>query len=100
MSSRLSLSTTVTEHGDVLQVKVPLPFPLRFVNSYLLPGPGGWTLIDPASGRKRPNCCGSRCSPNGGFVLTTSSESCSLIIIPTIMAWQDGFRNARAALPS
>ncbi|GCL72767.1 MBL fold metallo-hydrolase [Paenibacillus sp. JMULE4] len=47
MSSRLSLSTTVTEHGDVLQVKVPLPFPLRFVNSYLLPGPGGWTLIDP-----------------------------------------------------
>lgn len=38
---------SVTKHGDVLQVKVPLPFPLRWVNSYLLPGEGGWTLIDP-----------------------------------------------------
>lgn len=47
MSSRLSLSSTVTEYGDVLQIKVPLPFPLRFVNSYLLPGRDGWTLIDP-----------------------------------------------------
>lgn len=47
MSNRLSLTSTVTEHGDVLQVKVPLPFPLRFVNSYLLPGADGWTLIDP-----------------------------------------------------
>lgn len=29
------------------QVKVPLPFSLKWVNSYLLPGEGGWTLIDP-----------------------------------------------------
>lgn len=47
MPSRTSQTSAVTEHGDVLQVKVPLPFPLRFVNSYLLPGPDGWTLIDP-----------------------------------------------------
>lgn len=47
MSSRASSASNVTEHGDVLQVRVPLPFPLRFVNSYLLPGPDGWTLIDP-----------------------------------------------------
>ncbi|MBO9610096.1 MAG: MBL fold metallo-hydrolase [Paenibacillaceae bacterium] len=32
---------------DILQVKVPLPFPLRWVNSYLVRGSGGYTLIDP-----------------------------------------------------
>lgn len=31
---------------DVLRVKVPLPFPPRDVNAWLLPGPSGWTLID------------------------------------------------------
>lgn len=31
-----------------MQIKVPLPFSLRWVNAYLLPEPGGgWTLIDP-----------------------------------------------------
>jgi glyoxylase-like metal-dependent hydrolase (beta-lactamase superfamily II) len=30
-----------------LQVKVPLPFSLKWVNSYLLPGRDGYTLIDP-----------------------------------------------------
>ncbi len=30
-----------------LQVKVPLPFSLKWVNSYLLPEEAGWTLIDP-----------------------------------------------------
>ncbi|WP_409341755.1 MBL fold metallo-hydrolase [Paenibacillus sp. MBLB4367] len=32
---------------DVLQVKVPLPFPLRWVNSYVLRGEDGFTVIDP-----------------------------------------------------
>jgi glyoxylase-like metal-dependent hydrolase (beta-lactamase superfamily II) len=36
------------EHTDtIVQVKVPLPFPLRFVNSYLIRGSAGYTLIDP-----------------------------------------------------
>ncbi|MCF2943911.1 MBL fold metallo-hydrolase [Paenibacillus tarimensis] len=30
-----------------IRVKVPLPFSLRYVNSYLLPEGEGWTLIDP-----------------------------------------------------
>ncbi|MCD9022759.1 MBL fold metallo-hydrolase [Cohnella silvisoli] len=30
-----------------LQVKVPLPFSLKWVNAYLLPEENGWTLIDP-----------------------------------------------------
>jgi glyoxylase-like metal-dependent hydrolase (beta-lactamase superfamily II) len=30
-----------------LQVKVPLPFSLKWVNAYLLPEQEGWTLIDP-----------------------------------------------------
>jgi glyoxylase-like metal-dependent hydrolase (beta-lactamase superfamily II) len=38
----------VTEHeSDILQVKVPLPFPLRWVNAYLIKGAEGYTLIDP-----------------------------------------------------
>jgi glyoxylase-like metal-dependent hydrolase (beta-lactamase superfamily II) len=38
----------VTELSDGwLQVKVPLPFSLKWVNAYLLPEQEGWTLIDP-----------------------------------------------------
>ncbi|WP_255570568.1 MBL fold metallo-hydrolase [Cohnella sp. CFH 77786] len=38
----------VSEHqGGLLQVKVPLPYSLKWVNAYLLPGEDGWTLIDP-----------------------------------------------------
>ncbi|MEW9700223.1 MBL fold metallo-hydrolase [Paenibacillus sp. SI8] len=38
----------VTEHNDyILQVKVPLPFPLRWVNAYLVRGSDGYTVIDP-----------------------------------------------------
>lgn len=33
--------------GGWLQVKVPLPYSLKWVNAYLLPEEGGWTLIDP-----------------------------------------------------
>ncbi|MEF3307155.1 MBL fold metallo-hydrolase [Paenibacillus sp. GYB003] len=31
----------------LIQIKVPLPFPLRWVNSYVVRSGGGWTLIDP-----------------------------------------------------
>lgn len=38
----------VTEHTDeITQVKVPLPFPLRWVNAYLIRGSNGYTVIDP-----------------------------------------------------
>jgi glyoxylase-like metal-dependent hydrolase (beta-lactamase superfamily II) len=31
---------------EVYQLKLPVPFPLKFVASYLLPGQDGWTIID------------------------------------------------------
>ena len=31
----------------VYQLKLPVPFPLKFIASYLLPGVAGWTIIDP-----------------------------------------------------
>lgn len=31
----------------VYQLKLPVPFPLKFIASYLLPGRDGWTIIDP-----------------------------------------------------
>ena len=31
----------------VFQLKLPVPFPLKFIASYLLPGEDGWTIIDP-----------------------------------------------------
>jgi len=31
----------------VYQLKLPVPFPLKFVASYLVEGPDGWTVIDP-----------------------------------------------------
>jgi glyoxylase-like metal-dependent hydrolase (beta-lactamase superfamily II) len=38
----------VSLHNDAIyQIKVPLPFPLRWVNSYLIRGHDGFTLIDP-----------------------------------------------------
>lgn len=43
MSSR----TIVRHEGGWLQVKVPLPYALKWVNAYLLPDRKGWTLIDP-----------------------------------------------------
>lgn len=36
-----------TGNRQVVQVKVPVPFPLMWVNGYLLAGPSGYTLIDP-----------------------------------------------------
>jgi len=32
--------------GGVHQLKLPVPFPLRFVSVYLVEGEGGWTIID------------------------------------------------------
>jgi glyoxylase-like metal-dependent hydrolase (beta-lactamase superfamily II) len=31
---------------DIIQVEIPLPFPLKIVNCYLVRGPEGWALID------------------------------------------------------
>jgi glyoxylase-like metal-dependent hydrolase (beta-lactamase superfamily II) len=31
----------------VYQLKLPVPFPLKFIASYFLPGEDGWTIIDP-----------------------------------------------------
>ena len=31
----------------VHQLKLPVPFPLKFIASYLIEGEGGWTVIDP-----------------------------------------------------
>jgi glyoxylase-like metal-dependent hydrolase (beta-lactamase superfamily II) len=44
---QLQAKSRIIRHGEVVQVKVPLPFSLRWVNSYLLKGPDGYTLIDP-----------------------------------------------------
>jgi len=30
-----------------IRVRVPLPFPLKYVNAYLIPERDGWTLVDP-----------------------------------------------------
>ncbi|QMV43766.1 MBL fold metallo-hydrolase [Cohnella cholangitidis] len=41
-------SNAVTRMEDGwLQIKVPLPYSLKWVNAYLLPEQDGWTLIDP-----------------------------------------------------
>lgn len=38
----------IDKHSEaIIQIKVPLPFPLRWVNSYLIRGSSGYTLIDP-----------------------------------------------------
>jgi glyoxylase-like metal-dependent hydrolase (beta-lactamase superfamily II) len=31
---------------DIIQVEIPLPFPLKIVNCYLVRGPDGWAVID------------------------------------------------------
>jgi len=42
------MKETITRHNDtLLQVRIPLPFPLRYVNAYVLKGPDGYTVIDP-----------------------------------------------------
>ncbi|BBH21461.1 MBL fold metallo-hydrolase [Paenibacillus baekrokdamisoli] len=41
------LTTAVWWPGEIMQVKVPLPFSLKWVNSYLVKDEKGYTLIDP-----------------------------------------------------
>lgn len=45
MSSNRKFVDQRAEH--IFQVKVPLPFPLRFVNAYVVKGLEGYTVIDP-----------------------------------------------------
>jgi glyoxylase-like metal-dependent hydrolase (beta-lactamase superfamily II) len=43
-----STESAATLHEDGwIRVKVPLPFSLRYVNAYLIPGEEGYTLVDP-----------------------------------------------------
>lgn len=44
MKTQEVMATTIPH---VSQVKVPLPYPLRWVNSYVIQGEDGWTVIDP-----------------------------------------------------
>lgn len=40
--------TLVTQHGERFwQIRVPVPFPLRWVNAYVLRGDDDWTVLDP-----------------------------------------------------
>ncbi|MFD0694159.1 MBL fold metallo-hydrolase [Paenibacillus sp. GCM10027628] len=41
------MNNVIVHHKDIIQVKVPLPFPLRWVNAYLVRGGSGYTVIDP-----------------------------------------------------
>jgi glyoxylase-like metal-dependent hydrolase (beta-lactamase superfamily II) len=41
------MESMIMHEDGVIQVKVPLPFPLRWVNGYLLRGEDGYTLMDP-----------------------------------------------------
>ncbi|ULL17904.1 MBL fold metallo-hydrolase [Paenibacillus sp. H1-7] len=41
------MSLYTLHNEEYIQVKVPLPFPLRWVNGYLIRGDDGYTLIDP-----------------------------------------------------
>ncbi|MBB6672327.1 MBL fold metallo-hydrolase [Cohnella nanjingensis] len=47
---------TRLENGWI-QIKVPLPFALRWVNSYLLPGDGGFTVVDPGLRSAETEAC-------------------------------------------
>ncbi|MFD2670535.1 MBL fold metallo-hydrolase [Marinicrinis sediminis] len=38
---------TITRHGEWIQIKSPVHFPLQWVNSYLFPEEEGYTLVDP-----------------------------------------------------
>ncbi len=35
------------DNPGILQVRVPVPYPLQYVNAYLIQGDGGWTVMDP-----------------------------------------------------
>ncbi|GGO08150.1 MBL fold metallo-hydrolase [Saccharibacillus kuerlensis] len=37
----------VTDYGELTRARMSMSFPLRWVNSYMLPGEEGWTIVDP-----------------------------------------------------
>ncbi|GAC44412.1 MBL fold metallo-hydrolase [Paenibacillus popilliae] len=41
----------------VLQARIPVPFSLRWVNSYILTGPEGYTIVDPGLGTREAEAC-------------------------------------------
>jgi len=41
------LNSIISHTDEITQIKVPLPFPLRWVNAYLVRGSHGYTVIDP-----------------------------------------------------
>jgi glyoxylase-like metal-dependent hydrolase (beta-lactamase superfamily II) len=45
--SAASFGLFPTGNAMIRQVKVPVPYPLKYVNSYLISGDNGWTVIDP-----------------------------------------------------
>lgn len=48
MRGEIEVREVVTIHpNQFIQVRVPLPFPLRWVNAYVLKGKNGYTVIDP-----------------------------------------------------
>jgi len=47
-------------HEDAVQVKTPVPFPLKWVNSYLIRGTNGYTLIDPGIRTEEAEACWRR----------------------------------------
>lgn len=50
--------SVITRHTDTItQIKVPLSFPLRWVNSYLIRGSNGYTLIDPGLHTQESEAC-------------------------------------------
>lgn len=43
----MNMPEITDHHNGIIQVKISMSFPLRWVNSYILPGSGGYTIIDP-----------------------------------------------------
>ncbi|MFB9326008.1 MBL fold metallo-hydrolase [Paenibacillus aurantiacus] len=53
--------------GGIIQVKIPLPFSLKWVNSYLVPEEGGYTLIDPGLRTEEAEAAWARAMEELGF---------------------------------
>jgi glyoxylase-like metal-dependent hydrolase (beta-lactamase superfamily II) len=53
--------------GGWLQLKIPLPYSLKWVNAYLLPEGDGWTLIDPGLRTPEAEAAWERALADGGI---------------------------------
>jgi glyoxylase-like metal-dependent hydrolase (beta-lactamase superfamily II) len=53
----------------IWQLKLPVPFPLRFVSAYLVEGEEGWTLIDAGYDYPRPARRGKQGPPSRAVIL-------------------------------